>query len=182
MYLSSSQDNGVRLPKRFTKDLCLKLSGKRSVKNDIVYVSVSAQLHPTLCDPSGPVARRLLCPWNFPGKNTGVGCHFLLQGISQPRDQTCVSCVGRRFLYCWATNKAPSGRKSKEQSKPGDLGLSFVFTLILINFAVMTLYRSVQHSVPGYARKKPSKSLCKIISHPSKSRSFPPFGFSFSLL
>ena len=21
---------------------------------------------------------RLLCPWNFPGKNTGVGCHFLL--------------------------------------------------------------------------------------------------------
>ena len=24
---------------------------------------------------------RLLCPWNFPGKNTGVGCHFLLWGI-----------------------------------------------------------------------------------------------------
>ena len=22
---------------------------------------------------------RLLCPWDFPGKNTGVGCHFLLQ-------------------------------------------------------------------------------------------------------
>ena len=24
---------------------------------------------------------RLLCPWDFPGKNTGVGCHSLLQGI-----------------------------------------------------------------------------------------------------
>ena len=24
---------------------------------------------------------RLLCPWDFPGKNTGVGCHFLLHGI-----------------------------------------------------------------------------------------------------
>ena len=24
---------------------------------------------------------RLLCPWNFPGKNTGEGCHFLLQRI-----------------------------------------------------------------------------------------------------
>ena len=23
---------------------------------------------------------RVLCPWNFLGKNTGVGCHFLLQG------------------------------------------------------------------------------------------------------
>ena len=24
---------------------------------------------------------RLLCPWNFPGKNTGIGSYFLLQGI-----------------------------------------------------------------------------------------------------
>ena len=24
---------------------------------------------------------KFLCPWDFPGKNTGVGCHFLLQGI-----------------------------------------------------------------------------------------------------
>ena len=24
---------------------------------------------------------RLLCPWDFPGKNTGVGCHFLLHRI-----------------------------------------------------------------------------------------------------
>ena len=24
---------------------------------------------------------RLLCPWDSPGKNIGVGCHFLLQGI-----------------------------------------------------------------------------------------------------
>ena len=24
---------------------------------------------------------RLLCPWDFPGKNTAVDCHFLLQGI-----------------------------------------------------------------------------------------------------
>jgi len=24
---------------------------------------------------------RLLCPWDSPGKKTGVGCHALLQGI-----------------------------------------------------------------------------------------------------
>ena len=24
---------------------------------------------------------KLLCPWDFPGKNTGVGSHFLLRGI-----------------------------------------------------------------------------------------------------
>ena len=27
------------------------------------------------------VARRLLCPWDSPGKNTRVGCHALFQGI-----------------------------------------------------------------------------------------------------
>ena len=31
--------------------------------------------------PQGLQLARLLCPWNFPGKNTGVGCYFLLQGI-----------------------------------------------------------------------------------------------------
>ena len=27
------------------------------------------------------VAAKLLCPWNFPGKKTRVGCDFLFQGI-----------------------------------------------------------------------------------------------------
>ena len=34
-----------------------------------------------LCDPSGLQPVRLLCPWDSPDKNTGVGCHALLQGI-----------------------------------------------------------------------------------------------------
>ena len=34
-----------------------------------------------LLRPHKPQPARLLCPWNFPGKNSGVGCHFLLQGI-----------------------------------------------------------------------------------------------------
>ena len=31
--------------------------------------------------PDGLEPTKLLSPWGFPGKNTGVGCHFLLQGI-----------------------------------------------------------------------------------------------------
>ena len=31
--------------------------------------------------PHGLQPARLLCPWDFPGKNTGVGYHFLLQAI-----------------------------------------------------------------------------------------------------
>ena len=37
-----------------------------------------AQSCPTLCN---LMDCRLLHPWDFPGKNTAVGCHFLLQGI-----------------------------------------------------------------------------------------------------
>ena len=36
--------------------------------------------------PHGLLPSRLLCPWNFPGKNTGVGCHFLLQRIFPPQE------------------------------------------------------------------------------------------------
>ena len=34
---------------------------------------------PTLCDPHRRQPTRLPRPWDSPGKNTGVGCHFLLQ-------------------------------------------------------------------------------------------------------
>ena len=30
------------------------------------------------------VVHRLLCPWDFPDENTGVGCLFLLQGVYLP--------------------------------------------------------------------------------------------------
>ena len=36
--------------------------------------------------------------WNFPGKNTGVGCHFLLQGIFPTQEWNCVLCVAGRFF------------------------------------------------------------------------------------
>ena len=40
-----------------------------------------AQLCLSLCNPMDCSLPGLLCPWSFPGKNTGVGCHFLLQGV-----------------------------------------------------------------------------------------------------
>ena len=52
----------------------------------------------------------LLCPWDSPGKNTRVGCHFLLQGSSQNRDQAHISwvyCIGRQILYHWAISEVP---------------------------------------------------------------------------
>ena len=92
----------------------------------------SLQLCPTLCDPidsspPGPPipgifqARTLewvaisfsnARPWNFPGKNTGVGCHFFLQCMKvQSESEVAQSCPtlsdpmdcshGCRLLYPW---------------------------------------------------------------------------------
>ena len=60
---------------------------------------------------------RLLCPWDFPGKTAGVGCHSLLQG-SQPRDQTRVShTAGRLFTY-WATREDSRTHELRGEPSP----------------------------------------------------------------
>ena len=63
---------------------------------------VYAQLCLILCNPS-----RLLCPWDSPGKNTALGCHFLLQGSSHLRDQTCVSSLAGGFFTTEPPGKPP---------------------------------------------------------------------------
>ena len=48
---------------------------------------------PTLCDPIDGQPTRLPRPWDFPGKNTGVGCHFLLQCMEVKMKVKSFSCV-----------------------------------------------------------------------------------------
>ena len=43
--------------------------------------------------------RRLLCSWNSPGKNTGVGCHFPLQGIFPSQYLNLCLLHHSRILY-----------------------------------------------------------------------------------
>ena len=55
---------------------------------------------------------RLLCPQDFPDKNTGVDCHFLLQKMFPTQDQTHITCVptlARWTLYHWTTWEAHTG-------------------------------------------------------------------------
>ena len=44
--------------------------------------------------PHGLQPTRLLCPWDSPGKNTGVGCHFLLQRTKvESESEVAQSCL-----------------------------------------------------------------------------------------
>ena len=56
--------------------------------------------------PHGLWPARVLCPWDSPAKNTGVGCHALSRGSSQPRDQTQVYCIAGGFFTIWASREA----------------------------------------------------------------------------
>ena len=51
-----------------------------------------------LCD-NGLLPSRLLCPWNFPGKNIGMDCHFLLQGIFPTQESHPGLLHYRQILY-----------------------------------------------------------------------------------
>ena len=55
---------------------------------------------PTLCDPMDCMQHtRLLCPWNSPGKYTGVVYHFLLQGIFPAQELNPGLPPCRQILY-----------------------------------------------------------------------------------
>ena len=91
-----------------TRSLLTKLIFVKHLKQCLVYdkllvvIIMYAQVTescPTL-QLHGLQPARLLCPQNFPGKNTGVGCHFLLQGIFQTQG------LNLHFLH-WQANSLP---------------------------------------------------------------------------
>ena len=46
---------------------------------------------------------KLLCPWDFQGKSTAVGCRFLLRGIFPTQGSNQVSHIVDRRFTVWAT-------------------------------------------------------------------------------
>ena len=74
-----------------------------------MYALVHTLSHVCLFATPRTVAARLLCPWDFSGKNTGVGCCILLQGIfltqgSNPHLLCLLHC--RKILYHWDSGEA----------------------------------------------------------------------------
>ena len=75
---------------------------------------------------------RLLCPWDFPGDNAGVGCHFLLQGIFPTQGlnlgllhcqagSLLLSCQGGPYVWLCISSfiRKASGRSPSSRSLTG---------------------------------------------------------------
>ena len=67
--------------------------------------------------PHGLWPTRLLCPWDYPGKNTGVGFHFLLQGIFLTQGSNL--CL--LYLLHWQADSLPLAPSGKPVYKWGTI-------------------------------------------------------------
>ena len=70
------------------------------LKSGLVRESVNHSVMSNSSRPHRPQPARILCPWNSPGKNTGVGCHSVLQGIlpTQGSNSRLLNC--RQVFQC----------------------------------------------------------------------------------
>ena len=64
-----------------------------------ILYSVSRSVMSDSLQPHGLQHASILCPWDFPGKNTGASCHFLLQGIFQTQGSNSGLPYCRQTLY-----------------------------------------------------------------------------------
>ena len=109
--------------------LCRPLRGPAAITH-MVKESEVTQSCLTLCDPMEPT--RLLHPWDFPGKSTGVGCHFLPQGIflTQGSNPDLPHC--RQTLYHLSYQGSPAHK--------GKARIKFLLLLKPSHFLYFTKY------------------------------------------
>ena len=91
------------------------------------------------------IAPRLLCPWDSPDKNTGVGCNVLLQRIFPTQG------LNHRFLYLlhWQVGSLPLAPPGKPQ---------FVYTQAQLSIYFIFLEK----------RRGPLQTCHKCLIHPKK--------------
>ena len=103
----------------------------------------------------GTVAARLLCQWNFPGKNTGVGYHFLLQGIFP------IQGLNSRLLHWQADSLplTPLGSSKWSESESGSVVSDSQMSILnpcywkfsSVAQSCLTLCTPVDCSMPGFS-------------------------------
>ena len=72
------------------------------------YCSLVAKWSSTLLQSHRLIPARLFCPWDFPDKDTRVGCHLFPRRPSWSRDQTYISTIAGGFLTTEPSGKTDS--------------------------------------------------------------------------
>ena len=85
-----------------------QVKGRESVRCSVVSDCLQA---------CGLLPSRLLCPWDSPGRNAGVHCHSLLQGIFPTQGLNPGLLTFRRFLYPLKHQGSPNVGELKLKKK-----------------------------------------------------------------
>ena len=87
--------------------------------------------------PQGLQPIKLLCLWDSPGKNTGVGCHFLFQGIFPTQG----SNPGLLYLLHWQVSSlplVPLGEPLTITNKASvNMGCRYVFEMVISFYYIL---------------------------------------------
>ena len=105
-----------------------------------VLCAKSLQLYPTLWDPTNYSPPGSSVQWDSPGKNIGVGCHGLLQGIFLTQGLNPLSPL---CLLHWQTGSLPLAQPAKPQWRRVSSYSPYWNTLMFpcfIYFPVLPLY------------------------------------------
>ena len=109
-----------------------------------VYAVLSHSVVSNPLQPRGLQPTRLLCPWDSPGKNAGVGCHFLLQG-------TFLTQGSNPSVLHWQADSSPQSHQGSPylhkllllfNEQPG-----FLFFSLCINHTHIHCWRTSEHFV-----------------------------------
>ena len=132
--------------------------------------------------PHGLEPATLLCPRDFPGKNTGVGCRFPLQRIFLTQGMNLYLLLGRWILYHWATQEAQGIQLSSDFQWVWSLFYRYATLSIVMNGLFTTDhmdYSNLDH-IYLYMRVKSPQScltLCDPMGH-RPARLLCPWDFS----
>ena len=97
--------------------------------------------------PTGLWPTRLLCPWDLPGKNAGVGCHSLFQGIFLTQRLN-------PLLVHWQVDSLPLSHLGSPLET-----MLFLPSLFLVLYVIITItYISVTLSVWSPETHSPAES------------------------
>ena len=68
------------------------------------------------------------------------------RGSSQPRDRTCVSCIGRWILYHWDTREAPHGHSLPHYQHP-PTKVEYLLQLMSLHWYIIPFTHNAVHSM-----------------------------------
>ena len=117
------------------KNVSIEISKTERESKSSSHSVMSNSLWPHALEPTG-----LLCQWNAPGKNTGVGCHSLLQGMFRTRGSNPGLLHCRHILYHLSHEGSPKLKSKEEKDNIQELWYNYK----RCNICVMRLPKSGQ--------------------------------------